>query len=132
MDTEMSRNPVVRRLAAILAADIAGYSRLMGADEEGTLASPAPMVHAFCIAEGRHLALSCLGDWPWSDTDSSVFFTRFDSFSHADAARRDKHLRNALRATRSHSHAEEAHQWSSAAGHTARFGQSKDCQDMAA
>jgi adenylate cyclase len=28
-----------RRLAAILAADIAGYSRLMGADEEGTLAA---------------------------------------------------------------------------------------------
>jgi adenylate cyclase len=26
-----------RRLAAILAADIAGYSRLIGADEEGTL-----------------------------------------------------------------------------------------------
>jgi adenylate cyclase len=30
--------PVVRRLAAILAADVVGYSRLMGADEEGTLA----------------------------------------------------------------------------------------------
>ena len=28
----------LRRLAAILAADVAGYSRLMGADEEGTLA----------------------------------------------------------------------------------------------
>jgi adenylate cyclase len=28
-----------RRLAAILAADVAGYSRLMGADEEGTLAA---------------------------------------------------------------------------------------------
>src|ERR1700736_4068274 len=26
-----------RRLAAILAADVAGYSRLMGSDEEGTL-----------------------------------------------------------------------------------------------
>jgi len=26
-----------RRLAAILAADVAGYSRLMGADEEGSL-----------------------------------------------------------------------------------------------
>src|SRR5215471_18129162 len=26
-----------RKLAAILAADVAGYSRLMGADEEGTL-----------------------------------------------------------------------------------------------
>jgi len=30
---------VERRLAAILAADIAGYSRLMGADEVGTLAA---------------------------------------------------------------------------------------------
>src|SRR4030081_1646106 len=28
--------PSTRRLAAILAADVAGYSRLMGADEEGT------------------------------------------------------------------------------------------------
>jgi len=28
-----------RRLAAILAADVAGYSRLMGVDEEGTLAA---------------------------------------------------------------------------------------------
>jgi class 3 adenylate cyclase len=28
-----------RRLAAILAADVAGYSRLMGSDEEGTLDS---------------------------------------------------------------------------------------------
>src|SRR3984957_14898790 len=28
--------PPVRRLPAILAADVAGYSRLMGADEEGT------------------------------------------------------------------------------------------------
>src|SRR5262252_4213884 len=30
------RNRPERRLAAILAADVAGYSRLMGADEEGT------------------------------------------------------------------------------------------------
>src|ERR1700751_6016590 len=29
--------PAVRRLAAILTADVAGYSRLMGANEEGTL-----------------------------------------------------------------------------------------------
>jgi adenylate cyclase len=28
---------VERKLAAIMAADVAGYSRLMGADEEGTL-----------------------------------------------------------------------------------------------
>jgi len=31
------KQPVERRLAAILAAGVAGYSRLMGADEEGTL-----------------------------------------------------------------------------------------------
>ena len=34
----MTAERVDRRLAAILAADVAGYSRLMGADEEGTLA----------------------------------------------------------------------------------------------
>jgi len=32
----------IRRLAAILAADVAGYSRLMGADEE----RPIPAVRA--------------------------------------------------------------------------------------
>jgi len=35
----MAEARVQRRLAAILAADVAGYSRLMGADEEGTLAA---------------------------------------------------------------------------------------------
>ena len=34
----MAESRVERRLAAILAADVAGYSRLMGANEEGTLA----------------------------------------------------------------------------------------------
>lgn len=34
----MQAERVERKLAAILAADVAGYSRLMGADEEGTLA----------------------------------------------------------------------------------------------
>jgi len=32
----MSTTTATRRLAAILAADVVGYSRLMGADEEGT------------------------------------------------------------------------------------------------
>ena len=35
----MSAGRVERRLAAILAADVAGYSRLMEGDEEGTLAA---------------------------------------------------------------------------------------------
>ncbi len=34
----LSGEAVSRRLAAILAADVAGYSRLMETDEEGTLA----------------------------------------------------------------------------------------------
>ena len=34
----MVEERVQRRLAAILAADVVGYSRLVGADEEGTLA----------------------------------------------------------------------------------------------
>src|SRR5580692_2956971 len=36
--TALAIERVERRLAAILAADVAGYSRLIGADEEGTLA----------------------------------------------------------------------------------------------
>ena len=35
-NTALATERVERRLAAILAADVAGYSRLMGADEEGT------------------------------------------------------------------------------------------------
>jgi hypothetical protein len=37
-------NDAARRLAAILAADVVGYSRLMGKDEEGrcNLTEPAP------------------------------------------------------------------------------------------
>jgi TolB-like protein/class 3 adenylate cyclase len=35
---DMAQKRVERRLTAILAADVAGYSRLMGIDEEGTLA----------------------------------------------------------------------------------------------
>ena len=37
--TALATGRVERRLAAILAADVAGYSRLMGVDEEGTLAA---------------------------------------------------------------------------------------------
>jgi len=36
-DAVEAEKPVVRRLAAIVAADVVGYSRLMGADEVGTL-----------------------------------------------------------------------------------------------
>ena len=35
----MAREHINRKLAAILAADVVGYSRLMGSDEEGTLSA---------------------------------------------------------------------------------------------
>ena len=45
----------VRRLAAILAADVAGYSRLMGADETGTLqALKSHRTHIFEPAVTQH------------------------------------------------------------------------------
>ena len=39
----MTSERVERRLAAVLAADVAGYSRLMGRDEEGTLVRHWPL-----------------------------------------------------------------------------------------
>ena len=39
----MAEEQVERRLTAILAADVAGYSRLMGADEEAALMIFAPV-----------------------------------------------------------------------------------------
>ena len=52
----MSEGRVERRLAAILAVDVAGYSRLMGEDEEGTLAALRAVRRELCdpkIAEHR-------------------------------------------------------------------------------
>jgi adenylate cyclase len=41
--TTQGQGRIERRLAAILAADIAGYSRLMGTDEAGTAAVSGPV-----------------------------------------------------------------------------------------
>ena len=53
---ESGRERTERRLAAILAADIAGYSRLIGADEEGTLAQ-LRVIRAECFLENRQRSL---------------------------------------------------------------------------
>jgi len=60
----MAEERVERRLAAILVADVAGYSRLMGEDEEGTLA--ALTAHRTeliepCIAEHRRCGTRFVG-----------------------------------------------------------------------
>ena len=56
---------VERRLSAILAADVAGYSRLVGADEEGTLAQLKALRRAFVdpkIEEHRGRIVKTTGD----------------------------------------------------------------------
>jgi hypothetical protein len=47
-----------RRLAAILAADVAGYSRLIGADEDGTL-QPLKAIRAELLARWTPSRSSC-------------------------------------------------------------------------
>ncbi len=60
-----------RRLAALLAADVVGYSRLMGADEAGTLAAlmahGAEFVDPEIAARGGRIV-------------NSRYFVRFESF----------------------------------------------------
>ncbi len=61
----MPADPVQRRLAAILAADVSGYSRLMGEDEEGTLAALIAHLKELiepCIAEHRGRVVQTTGD----------------------------------------------------------------------
>jgi class 3 adenylate cyclase len=61
----MTEQRVQRRLAAILAADVVGYSRLMGEDEEGTLATlTAHLVELIepCIAEHQGRVVKTTGD----------------------------------------------------------------------
>jgi class 3 adenylate cyclase len=72
----MAEERVERRLAAILAADVAGYSRLMSEDEAGTLAAwqrcHSELIDP-CIARGERPGDSCTADCgyelPPSDAD---------------------------------------------------------------
>src|ERR1700730_7672966 len=61
----VSSEHVERRLTAVLAADVAGYSRLMGRDEEGTLAKLKSFRKALvdtAIAEHRGHIVKTTGD----------------------------------------------------------------------
>src|ERR1700679_2698278 len=71
----MTTARVDRRLAAILAADVAGYSRLMGADEEGTLARLKACRKALVdpkIAEYRGRIVKTTGDGMLVEFGSAV------------------------------------------------------------
>ena len=72
---EMSEARVERRLAVILAVDVAGYSRLMGADDEGTLAALRSVRRELAnpkIAEHRGRIVKTTGDDLLADFASVV------------------------------------------------------------
>jgi adenylate cyclase len=71
----MAQARVERRLAAILAADVAGYSRLMGVDEEGTLAALKAYRRELVdpkIAEHRGRIVKTTGDGALVEFGSAV------------------------------------------------------------
>jgi len=75
----MAEARVERRLAAILAADVAGYSRLMGVDEEGTLAALKRHRSELIdpkIAEHRGRMVKTTGDGALVEFASAVDATR--------------------------------------------------------
>jgi adenylate cyclase len=83
----------IRRLAAILAADVAGYSRLMGADEEGTLERLKALRHELLdpqIAEHHGRIVKTTGDGLLVEFASVV-----DAVRCAVAMQRGMALRNA-------------------------------------
>ena len=81
-----------RRLAAILAADVAGYSRLMGADEEGTLERLKALRHELLdpkIAEHHGRIVKTTGDGLLVEFASVVDAVRCASEVQAQTAERN-------------------------------------------
>ena len=70
----------MRRLSAILVADMAGYSRMMGADEEGTLARLRTLRRALVdptLIENRGRLVKTIGDGALMEFPSAVDAVRF-------------------------------------------------------
>jgi adenylate cyclase len=89
----MTEERVERRLTAILAADVAGYSRLMGADEEGTLAALKMLRREVAdpkIKEHRGRIVNTTGDGLLSEFASAV-----DAVRCAVEVQREMAARNA-------------------------------------
>src|SRR5438477_4889734 len=89
----MADERVERRLTAILAADVAGYSRLMGTDEEGTLAALKTLRREVAdpkIKEHRGRIVNTTGDGLLSEFASVV-----DAVRCAVEVQREMAARNA-------------------------------------
>jgi class 3 adenylate cyclase len=72
----MTEARVERRLAAILAVDVAGYSRLIGQDEEGTLSSLRAIRRGLDpkIKEHRGRLVKTTGDRPFGSAAQHRLF----------------------------------------------------------
>ena len=89
----MAEDRVERRLTAVLAADVAGYSRLMGADEEGTLSALKALRREVVdpkIREHRGRIVNTTGDGLLSEFASVV-----DAVRCAVGVQREMAARNA-------------------------------------
>jgi TolB-like protein/Tfp pilus assembly protein PilF len=93
MRRQLAEQRAQRRLAAILAADIVGYSRLMGADEPGTLARVkalrAELLYPTVDAYGGRI-VKTTGDGALIEFPSAV-----DAVQHAVRVQREMTRRNA-------------------------------------
>jgi hypothetical protein len=69
----MVKDVLQRRLAAVLAADVVGYSRLMGQDEAGTLAALKARRKASCRMMGSTGCRYAVPRWPHGATAGHSF-----------------------------------------------------------
>jgi adenylate cyclase len=91
----MAEQHVERRLAAVLAADVVGYSRLMASDEEGTLARLNALRRQFLeptIAEHRGRIVKRTGDGLLIEFGSAIDATRCAVQTQQGMAKRNENV----------------------------------------
>ncbi len=93
----MASEHVERRLAAILVADLVGYSRLVGADEEGTIARLGALREELidpCIDKHHGRIVKTAGDGLLVGfaTALDMWITRCREFSHIPTAQQQPFL----------------------------------------
>ena len=91
----MAEQYVERRLAAVLAADVVGYSRLMASDEEGTLARLSALRRQFLeptIAEHRGRIVKRTGDGLLIEFGSAIDATRCAVQTQQGMAKRNENV----------------------------------------
>src|SRR6478672_10570827 len=91
----MAEQHVERRLAAVLAADVVGYSRLMASDEEGTFARLNVLRRQFLeptIAEHRGRVVKRTGDGLLIEFGSAIDATRCAVQTQQGMAKRNENV----------------------------------------